>query len=321
MTMRLRVLKNWITALALFCAVSFPATSRAINTGDIMVADGATGLIFVDRATGAQHVLSGVGCIDVTSTSAGDVFVLASGAPGSIYKIDTITGARSLVATGGHLQSARTIDLAPDGAFYLAKDTSAEGLIRVDPTSGAQTVVASGFITAFVPAGVGFGYIALGDSPTAPNYHLYRVDLSSGELTQVSSTGFGYPVGLALDLSGNVIVTDAGEVFVTLPDAWRVDPASGSVTVLPALFQAPWGVAVESNGSIIVADHENVLSCTRPEDRACPGALYRIDTWGQTLMTEKDLFHSIAGVDIYKGPSVPTGVRKSTWARVKQMYR
>ena len=119
MTMRLRVLKNWITALALFCAVSFPATSRAINTGDIMVADGATGLIFVDHVTGAQHVLSGGGCNDVTST----------------------------------------------------------------------------------------------------------------------------------------------------------------------------------------------------------GALYRIDTGGQTFMTEKDLFHSIAGVDIYKGPSVPTGVRKSTWARVKQMYR
>jgi streptogramin lyase len=323
--MRLRFSKKWIAALAIFCVLSLPTTSRAINTGDIIVADGATGLIFIDHLTGAQHVLSGTvsvggAYIDVASNSAGEVFALASDGPGSIYKIDTVTGARSLIAAGGHLLYTRTIDLAPDGAFYLAKESLTEGLIRVDPTSGSQTVVAGGFIRAFVPAGVGFGYVALGDAPTPPSYHLYRVDLSSGQLTQVSNTGFENPGGLALDASGNVILTDAS---FAVPNVSRIDPTTGSATMLNAgPFLTPWGVTVESDGSIIVADHQNAQSCTRPEDHACPGALYRLGAaGGQTLLTEKDLFHDIAGADIYKGPSVPTGVRKSTWTRLKMIYR
>ena len=317
--MRLRFLKSWITTLALFCVISLPTISRAINTGDIIVADRATGLIFVDHVTGAQHVLSATDAyIDVASNSAGDVFALASNLPGSIYRIDTITGARSLLTTGGHLQSARTIDLSPDGALYVARENSTEGLIRVDPTSGIQTVVAGGFIRAFVPAGAGLGYVALGDSPTG--YHLYRVDLSSGQLTQVSNTGFENPGGLALDTSGNVILTDAS---FAVPSVSRIDPTTGSATMLNAgPFLTPWGVTVESDGSIIVADHQNAQSCTRPEDHACPGALYRLGAGGgQTLLTEKDLFHDIAGADIYKGPSVPTSARKRTWTYVKQIYR
>jgi hypothetical protein len=297
----------------------------AINTGDIIVADCATGLVFVDRVTGAQHVLSGTpsgGCyVDVTSNSSGDVLALASEFPGSIYKINTITGARSLVATGGHLDLARTMDLGTDGFLYVSKENSSEGLIRVDPASGVQTVVAGGLMRAFVPAGVGFGYVALGDTPTPPSYHLYRVDLGTGQLTRISSTGFSNPLGLALDMSGDVIVTDSGDGF-GYQYAWRVDPTSGSVTVLPALFLAPWGVSVESDGAIIVGDNQNVQSCTRPEDYACPGALYRVDTAaGQTLMTEKGLFHDVAGVDVYRGPNVATPTLRRSWGQLKSRYR
>jgi hypothetical protein len=75
----------------------------AINTGDIIVADRRTsGLVFIDHVTGAQHTLSaapdGSGFIDVTTSTSGDVFAVAATA-GVVYKIDTITGSRTVVAS------------------------------------------------------------------------------------------------------------------------------------------------------------------------------------------------------------------------------
>ena len=66
---------------ALACLV--PTAAWAINTRDILVADRGEGLVYVDRVTGAQHLLpatppSSGGYIDVVTNSAGDVFALGT---------------------------------------------------------------------------------------------------------------------------------------------------------------------------------------------------------------------------------------------------
>jgi len=301
--------------------VAWPGVSSAVNTGDIIVADRReSGLIFVDHVTGAQHELSkgqpqGFG--DVTTNAAGDVFAV-SGSSSAVFKIDTITGAQTLITSVGFLSFPFSIDWAPDGQLYLS---DSNGLIRVDPTSGAQTKVVNGSVQCFAVGGSNLGYIALIDGP---QFHIYSVDLTTGTTSKISNTGLNAPMGLATDASGDVIVVDAtvGRPYAIL----RIDPSSGATSTISSTgpIIRPWGVTLEADGTIVVTDNENLISCTPASGPStCPGALYRVDptTGAQTLITEKDLFHDVTGVDLYRGPSVPTPARRSSWGKLKATYR
>jgi hypothetical protein len=87
----------------------------------------------------------------------------------------------------------------------------------------------------------------------------------------------------------------------------------------------PWGVTIEQSGSIIVVDHQKLGGCDPPPPGTitCPGALFRVDPLGggQSLVTEKDLFHDVAGADLYRGPNVATPTRHSSWGHLKTLYR
>src|SRR6266567_5215508 len=90
--------------LVLWLVGFVPTWAWAVNTGDIIVADRGQSLIFVDHVTGAQHLLSGTppsggGYLDVTTNAIGDVFALGTFPVASVYKIDTVNGARKIVAT------------------------------------------------------------------------------------------------------------------------------------------------------------------------------------------------------------------------------
>jgi streptogramin lyase len=316
-----KAMQGAVTVTLVLWLVGFvPTRAWAMNTGDIIVADRGA-LIFVDHLTGAQHLLSGTGgYIDVTTNSAGDVFALGTFPDPTVYKIDTITGARTVVATGGNLTNPFTIDLAPDGNLYIAQRSLPSGLFRIDPLSGVQTSVVSGTIRAFTPGDAGVGYIVLADDPNP--YYVYQVDLTSGQIIRLSNTGIPDPRGLARDGAGNLIIAEYGSPGP--PAISRLDPQSGTLVTVSGQFMHPWGVTLEMNGTIVTTDNQNEFSCTPvsgPE--TCPGALFRIDpvSGAQTLVTEKDLFHDITGVDVYRGPNVPTPTRRSSWGQVKSHYR
>ena len=67
-------------------------------------------------------------------------------------------------------------------------------------------------------------------------------------------SGFGYPVGVAVDGGGNVFVADGGNNAV-----YEISAASGYTTVktLGGGFYRPWGIAVDGSGNVFVADNGN----------------------------------------------------------------
>jgi DNA-binding beta-propeller fold protein YncE len=153
------------------------------------------------------------------------------------------------VATGGNLIDPTGIAVDAAGQLLVA-DYGDEGetgsVVRVDPATGAQTVVAIGQLVdpyAIAIASDGttvvseLGYAKLSEPA------LLRLDPDNGILTFISTAGqLQDPFGVAFDAAGNLIVADAdpagGKIL-------RVDPLTGQQTVLfedPAF--APFGVTV-----------------------------------------------------------------------------
>ncbi len=91
----------------------------------------------------------------------------------------------------------------------------------------------------------------------------------SGAIGSANGTGnaasFYYPLGVAVDASGNVYVGDAannlvrkitpGGVVTTLAGSGAIGSANGNGT--SASFYGPAGVAVDSSGNVYVADRNN----------------------------------------------------------------
>jgi streptogramin lyase len=291
-----------------------------IRTGEILVADRTgSGLLRVDPATGAQRTLAafggsplpgGSGVSDVNCTVDGKVFGITTiGAV--VFQVDPITQQLTFPGNTGALKYPSAIEVAPGGGIYVVDD----GLM--DFTRGRALV--PGIINAFTISRTGIGYIALADSALPPSYHLYSVNLDTGERSRMRGAGFYDPRGLTVEAAGDLIVTERGRSGGQ-PSVLRFHPDSGAVEIVSAGGQlmAPWGVALDSDGSIIVADNQRLPGCV-PD---CSGAVFRVDptTGAQTLISEKGQFHDITGVDVYRGPSA--AVARRIWGtRSGPVYR
>lgn len=82
---------------------------------------------------------------------------------------------------------------------------------------------------------------------------ILRVDPLTGAEATVTSGGYAHAIGIA--------VSRSGEVFFVAPgpgngSVVRVDPLTGNQTVVSSggLFRQPEGIAIEANGSLLVAD-------------------------------------------------------------------
>ncbi len=175
-------------------------------------------------------------------------------------------------------------------------ETKGDGkLFRVDAKNGARTVLsdfgnpAQGALGE-EPSGVAVepsGYILVTDPNTLgedANATLFRVDPKSGTRTVLSDFGNtaqgavgANPLGVAVEPSGHILVTDSSSGTDSNGALFRVDPKSGVRTVLSdfgnpaqgALGEEPFGVAVEAAGPILVMD------ANAGTDRK--GALFRVD--------------------------------------------
>jgi sugar lactone lactonase YvrE/cell division septation protein DedD len=153
------------------------------------------------------------------------VFVYSAGSTGNVAPTTTISGD----ATG--LDSPVGIALDSSRNIYVAD----EGNVSCDGTSESVYVYAAGSTGDAVPIAIIGG----------------------------TDTGLCYPVGIALDSSGNIYVADEGaaSVFVypplaslptqaNYPDVTPIATISGSNTGLIS----PYGIAFDSSGNIYVAD-------------------------------------------------------------------
>ena len=136
-----------------------------------------------------------------------------------------------------------------DGDIILA-DGGAEQILKVDPSTGSQSVVSSGNLlnepqdVAFDSSGI---LIVAGGSAG----DIISVDPSTGTQDDISSGGsLDFPMSVAIDSAGDIIVLDVGTATIL-----RVDPSSGAQTVITSSgLSVPNDIVLDANGDIILTD-------------------------------------------------------------------
>jgi hypothetical protein len=192
--------------------------------------------------------------LEAITLNPGDILVTDL-ATQSVIHVEPVTGAQSLVSSGGLLVNPFGVAVASNGDIVVAlADPGAGSIIRVDPASGAQSVLSSGgdFNNLLGVAIDTNGDILVTDGGAGT---LVRVDPTTGTQTIVSSGGFfGSPRDIAVDSTGDYLVVAhppglAGAVV-------RVDPATGAQSLLSSdgFLVGPSGIAIGSSGDIFVAD-------------------------------------------------------------------
>jgi hypothetical protein len=138
-----------------------------------------------------------------------------------VVRVDPVTGARTVLATGAPLVLPLGLALAPSGQAYVADVASFVGqtsrVVSVNPQTGVPTLVSS-------------------------------------------NANLKLPGGLAVENSGTLLVADAGSMLGAFPDmVLRINPTNGQQTVLSAsnLLAGPIGLAVQTNGVIFAVNMLN----------------------------------------------------------------
>jgi sugar lactone lactonase YvrE len=235
--------------------------------GDILVAATSTGIIRIDPASGMQTTVSTGGSFvapqGIAVAASGDLFVVDQAAfgTGAVFRVDPGTGAQTLISSGGNFASPYNLALEADGSILVA-DPNAFGpgcgpgtgaIVRVNPTSGAQTIVSSGGNFA-CPGGVAVapsGEIFVVNGGGAFGGRVVRVDPTNGAQTLVASGGFiTTPQGIAVEADGNLVVADPRNLGGPLSVVLRVHPVTGAQTVVSAAgsFGAPLNLVVVPSG-------------------------------------------------------------------------
>jgi DNA-binding beta-propeller fold protein YncE len=157
-------------------------------------------------------------------------------ADGRIIRVDPASGAQSIVSAGGELVDPAGIAVAPDGTLFVVENIGVGGNPRV-PGGGRPAVL--------------------------------RIDPATGAQSVVTRGGnLCYPFGIALEPSGDLVVTDFGDLLpqIDCPQnfgaVYRVNPGTGAQSVLSVnqvpspgnLLRGVFGAAVEPGGGILVVN-------------------------------------------------------------------
>lgn len=170
-----------------------------------------------------------------SSLSPGDILTANFFGGGSIIRVDPITGAQAVVASGGNFRALSGIALDPSGAIFVT-DLIQDEIIRVDPATGIQTVVAAGNNLIFP---VGIAIDAADDLLVADRsaHEIIRINPITGEQVVVSAGGnlngmSSGPDGIAIDAAGNIVVSSDRSGVPGFGIIVRVNPVTGAQTVI-----------------------------------------------------------------------------------------
>jgi len=259
-------------------------TTGAILVVDMAAGTASHGALFrVDPTTGTRTLLSdfanpaqgplGGDPIDVTVEATGAILVSDSLAvsSGALFRMDPMTGTRTLLSDFGN-PAQGPLGRAPDGVAVettgaiLVVDPAAGtafhgALFRVDPTTGTRTLLSDFGNPIQGPLGnspsrvaiEAVGTILVTDRVVAPGILdvLYRVDPTTGTRTLLSDFGNpaqgplgGYPCGVAVEMSGAILVADADAGTALHGGLFRMNPTTGMRILLSDfgnLTQGPLG--------------------------------------------------------------------------------
>jgi sugar lactone lactonase YvrE len=203
----------------------------------------------------------------------------------------TVGTSGTLDGTGTAAQFSTPTSLAVDGSGNIYVVDQTDDTIRKVTSGGVVTTIAGSVVTA--GATNGSGSVARFNSPYGiaidGSGNLYVADTGNGTIRKIDTSGnvttlagspkvsgyadgtgaaaeFRSPLGVAADSSGNVYVSDTNNnVIRKITPAGVVTTFAGLVpyvgwgngTGAGAEFNTPFGIAVDSNGNVYVADQGN----------------------------------------------------------------
>jgi len=239
--------------------------------------------------------------------SPGDILVVdanAFGGTGGVIKVNPSTGGQTpvacnlnvttgclIVGTPGFLSEPVGIVIESSGNIVVTDRIS--GVIRINPATGAQSLLASGtplidpFGLAVAPSGLLYitdtGCTTHNCTTSTGNAKVYSVNPLTGTVTLVSSGQLlGSPFGIEVESSGTLVVTDATSSSVPFNGAGgiiRVNPALPPTTnqTVVSIGHAgtdgcPFGVTVDPTTGEI---YNSIFDSTVFPPYGCsPGAIY-----------------------------------------------
>ena len=206
--------------------------------------------IFVGSATllsDADALLTDVdgGVIGSATAANGDIFVVNR--DGRVTKIDPTTGVQTLISSGALILDARglAIDDAT-GNIYVA-DAGRRAVVKVDRNTGAETIVATGFVNPWGIAVEADGKVLVADVNARS---IIRVDPATGAKTTVKS-GLYSPYGVEVASDGTILVADAWYLR-------KINPTNGAMTSTASLGFQSYDIAEDANGALIVANYSQI---------------------------------------------------------------
>jgi hypothetical protein len=263
-------------------AFTFTPTHPGLRYGGISLAD-STGSLLANSyiygiGNGPQLVYS-----PATQTLLGSGFSFASGVAadgnGNLFVSDNLTnvdGLSEIFANG----SSRTI-----GTFPAAQDVAVDGSGNVFLANHRNTVSEVLAVNGTIPTTptirtISTSFAALNGMKVDANGNVFLASGSSAgtddavyEILAVNgvipasptiltlggnSSGFASPTGIAIDLIGNIFVSDENNNAVyEMPAVNGVIPASPTIRTLGSSFSEPTNVALDIAGNLFVADYGN----------------------------------------------------------------
>jgi sugar lactone lactonase YvrE len=291
-------------------------TANSYATGAVVLrTDPASGSLVEISRNGPQGTLF-ERPYDLAVEADGNLVVADLGRPnqkdGAVIRVDPLTGAQRLVASGGEFYDPAGIAVAPDGRLYVVDNRAPDNdgaVVEVDPVTGAQRLVAEGGMLD-LPFGIAVdrdGTLVV-TNRTAPGGlggcnpigSVIRVDPASGHQERISRSGspfdslIAYPLGVALAGDGTILVAnecDAAGAVV------RIDPSRAPGSDQSELtsngdsdvFRTPERIALDPAGDLLVTDFTLGDS---------DGGIVKVDveSGGQSVLRSGELFNHPLGI-------------------------
>jgi sugar lactone lactonase YvrE len=255
--------------------VTVPMGVAVDHEGRILVADLNQGIVHVDAVTGDQSVLAGTAALGGTPAGiclapGGGLFVSVRGGTPGVVRVGADGSSVTPVTSGNRISDPGNLTLGPDGALYVTENSIPAdnggvvngvrghgSIVRVDPGSGAQTLVAADslFLGPFDIAFVG------PDEVWTANHGYVAGRRGCFVSTRVSDGASAFALQYSPCRSQGIAVAEDGTVFVSdcntigpdcyaryirrLPDGPELMGYGGPIAVVPSTItparRSTWG--------------------------------------------------------------------------------
>ena len=257
---------GWLVSFVLLLTLSWTGSARAIEVGQILVADrGSNAVLEIDPTTGDQTVLASGAPFVALSGLTFDVYRRVvyvtdhgdgMGQAAAIYRVDPESGVISPVSVGGNLVQPESLLVEPTRETLLVADGLPGRLIRVHLVTGEQTVVASPTAATGLLFAGGSNYYVTKTSGVA----IQQIDLNDplSPLTVGAAGNFQAPTGIGGPIAGlHYVAENSAGLLIEInlagynpsfPDANQTPVAQGGD------IANPFGVFRENANSVVISD-------------------------------------------------------------------